>query len=841
MIEGLEPTVVDSFGGVVTSIDRSDLNNGLAAEAVDMEFFPGGAKSRGPFTGYLTSAASGPLAASPVTSILSFPHPDGHRERLFLHANGTLATEYPEGVVTTIETKLGLNQIMRGCVFNNKAFLAFSDGINPGTRPRWWNGTWFDPVGQEGPTAASTDLVSSGVAGNATPSAANARQYSFSYETRGGFVTLPCVGAVCTNAILVGEGYKVTSLLQPPSNVVKTRLNLTTNLGGEYYSTPALVQSPPADGDYIFPYNSSAGGQSDTELAAAGAAFTITHSRSNCWPVPPCLGLETYNSRLVAWGAMNYIPNLLVTSVPGTPNVPPDVLNYTAALLNPAFNAGLINGLTTAPASWFDDGSGTSAGGAIVERATEPGVCGCAWRITGNGAAAARGYLLQVYQLDRQFAYPASSAYRVRIRAKRSANLAAGQLEFGLFGSGLANFVLRFDDMSTEFEWYDQAFIPEGNTATGKPFLTVNSSAPEGAMTNNETITIDEIRIYPTGVPNLNSYLLFSEVNDPETFDYQRGMYGVNPGDGQSVVNVQTLRGTLYAFKERSLYGVTDNGQAPYLWEKASLMSDTVGCLSVHGVGRGDGYLVTITESGVYVFAGGQPQKISQENQPLWDTVNFNYRHLAWCVVDPDAQRIYIGVPTNGSTFVNELFVIDYVSGLDVDPIGSPGNGRKWSQWTPPGTPGFPCAARIDRDNGQRLFVVGGGTAGSEGFVSYRKPTEWGATQDTFGSQTPNIIGVYETATIGQPQERSFFAYVVAKMRGSGGDAKVTLVRPDGSLVTTGNRTIDASPLHDIEWQIAQPDTQIGLRFENLAGGTFAMKRAAAYSKKMAASRVRGY
>ena len=712
--------MIDSFGGVVTSIDRSDLNNGLAAQSVDVEYFPGGCKSRGPFTGYLTSAASGPLAASPVTSILSFPHPDGHRERLFLHANGTLASEYPEGTVNTIETGLA-STIMRGCVLNNRAWMAFSsveidaNGLShnvPTTRPRWWNGTWLDPVGTEGPYGQMVWTSSTG-AGHATASAPGNRRFSVSYETRGGFVTMP------TQSLYIGtindlDRYEFNNMPIPPGNVVKSRVNITTNLGTDFYSPPSLVQSPAAGDAFIASPPVLAPGYSDTEIAAAGAGFTMTHARLNLFVLPPCLGLEAYNSRLVAWGALNYIPPKLFTADNDPDTVIPPPLNFPAGMANLSFDAGINFGFGTIPMGWNTPGDGTEAGGELVENDTDAGVSGGAWKITGNGATAIRGQLRQFSGLDRQFAYPPGVAYRVRILARKSSGLTAGRLVFAS-NTGDPDVTLDHSELSETFEWYDRPLIAADNATVGTPALYGHSNV-DGAMTNNQSITVDDILVYPESVPNLNSYLLISEVNDLETFDYQRGMYGVNPGDGQSVVNVQTLRGTMYVFKERSLWGVNDNGQAPYLWDKASLMSDTVGCLSVHGVGRGDGYLVTITESGVYVFAGGQPQKISQENQPLWDTVNFNYRHLAWCVVDPDAQRIYIGVPTNGSTFVNELFVIDYVSGLDVDPIGSPGNGRKWSQWTPPGTPGFPCGARIDRDNGQRLFVVGGGICRIRGF-----------------------------------------------------------------------------------------------------------------------------
>ena len=48
-----------------------------------------------------------------------------------------------------------------------------------------------------------------------------------------------------------------------------------------------------------------------------------------------------------------------------------------------------------------------------------------------------------------------------------------------------------------------------------------------------------------------------------------------------------------------------------------------MGTLSVNGVDAGDDWAVIADRTGLYVFDGGDPLKISQEIQPLWDQINW--------------------------------------------------------------------------------------------------------------------------------------------------------------------------------------------------------------------------
>ena len=818
MIQGLEPIIVDTFGGLCTSIDRGDLPNGLAAAATDIEYFPGGMQSRGPFQNYLSGLAT------PVTGIMSYPRIYGTKHRLILLANGTLLDEYAEGSTYTIDTSLGQNLIMRGCTLANRAFVAFSDGKTPSARPMHWNGNtttpYWDPIGQDGPAWQITQ----GTGTNAGDATAGFHMSLATYTTRSGYETGPCTANYNTQA--ASKTYSWTAVPVGPTDVAFVRFYVSpVNDASNYYSSAGLRTNDNSGANFDA---ASPPPVSYTDQALASANTPLSHARLFAWPLPPCLGLEAYNSRLVAWGALNYQPRLSFSYGTDATSGTPLGLNIRSGFSNLQFDSGAVGG---APHGY----GSPAAGGALVTLAGAPTQC---YQITGDGASATRGLLQSAISPYRVYTYPPGTVWRMRVRAKKSAGATNGRLS--IFTTGGATPVnIPLSTVTTEWAWYDNVYFGATDVTSNIFNIQVDNGGATGILQNGEWVAIDGMWMYPSTAPTLGTYLLISQPNDPETFDYAYGTLAVRPGDGQSIVNCVELRGVLFAFKERSTFGVVDNGQIPANWS-VTLVSDTVGCISTHGVARGDGWLVTLATTGVYKFSGGAPDKISQEIQPTYGALNWSKKHLAWAVADTEAQRVYIGIPTGANTYVDTLLVLDYVEGWG-DPVASAENGRKWSVWTPPATPGFPCAAYVDRDNGQKSFVVGGGVTGASGYVSKRDATVWSTATDTFGASTPNIMSTYDTATLGSDMTRSFFGYATAKMRGNGGNVTLSYVRPNNSAVSIGTRAVSATPLHDVEWQTSQTDTQIGLRVQNAAGGVFTTRRLAAFKKPAPFSVVRGH
>ena len=64
----------------------------------------------------------------------------------------------------------------------------------------------------------------------------------------------------------------------------------------------------------------------------------------------------------------------------------------------------------------------------------------------------------------------------------------------------------------------------------------------------------------------------------------------------------------------------------------------------------------------MYIFDGGEPVKISQEIQPLWDRSTGPPGNTLWVRVDTRNKRILCGVPIGAATSPNRILVLDYRS-----------------------------------------------------------------------------------------------------------------------------------------------------------------------------------
>ena len=92
------------------------------------------------------------------------------------------------------------------------------------------------------------------------------------------------------------------------------------------------------------------------------------------------------------------------------------------------------------------------------------------------------------------------------------------------------------------------------------------------------------------------------------------------------------------------------------------------------GVDTGEDWAVIAGRAGMYIFDGGEPVKISQEIQPLWDQINWAAGQTLWVRVDTRNKRILCGVPIGTATSPNRILVLDYRSLSDAGEIESLGS-----------------------------------------------------------------------------------------------------------------------------------------------------------------------
>jgi hypothetical protein len=151
-----------------------------------------------------------------------------------------------------------------------------------------------------------------------------------------------------------------------------------------------------------------------------------------------------------------------------------------------------------------------------------------------------------------------------------------------------------------------------------------------------------------------------------------------------------------------------------------------VGTPSVAGVDVGEDWAVIAGRAGMYIFDGGEPIKISQEIQPLWDTINWAAGQTLWVRVDTRNKRILCGVPTGAATSPNLILVLDYrslASAGEIESLGSVlfstlsgklyavGRSRKWCPWSITAN----CCALAERSDGTAQVFLGNGLVSGAG------------------------------------------------------------------------------------------------------------------------------
>jgi len=155
---------------------------------------------------------------------------------------------------------------------------------------------------------------------------------------------------------------------------------------------------------------------------------------------------------------------------------------------------------------------------------------------------------------------------------------------------------------------------------------------------------IDRVEPFPTLTPANTVALKGSYVSNQEAYDLVTGVCG--PAQNMQPINgAAELFDLLYALKEKSWYSTFDNGVTePNKWNWKEV-SNKVGTIGQNAYDYGEGWMLTADREGVHFFEGGEPIKISQEIQPVWDLINWQYGYTLWLRNDPEQRRLTVGIP----------------------------------------------------------------------------------------------------------------------------------------------------------------------------------------------------
>ncbi len=225
-------------------------------------------------------------------------------------------------------------------------------------------------------------------------------------------------------------------------------------------------------------------------------------------------------------------------------------------------------------------------------------------------------------------------------------------------------------------------------------------------------LTIDEVETINALQPVLFQQMRISYFNNPFGYDEETGILGL---DGSAKITAAfKQRSYLYALTDGPLYQTQNNGSTePDGWSFTDF-ADACDCFGPNAVDTTEDIAWWAGRSGLRLFSGSQPKKISQEIQPSWETINQNAPLGVWLADDPIERIVYIGIPTGNSLLPTKMLPMSYRSVDAVynvpDPLHTSYSGkmiatdlcRKWTQWNLP-----MCCACLLTMPGSQIFFGG--------------------------------------------------------------------------------------------------------------------------------------
>lgn len=518
-----------------------------------------------------------------------------------------------------------------------------------------------------------------------------------------------------------------------------------------------------------------------------------------------------------------------------------------------------VAGATVGPLGWTQ--GGTYAGGGSALNAGYSALFGDAFAITGDGATAQRGLITQSAFTDyllNPILLP-NTSYGVRVRVANANNLMAGTLHVNLqstnAGFTTPGVAVQAVQTTSKYQAFSAVLTAALNVVPADLLLQVYADA---TPTNGGVFLVDEIEIYPLNAQWENSTIRASKgqlaTQGQESFDSETGQIQYNLNDGQSVRNLFQIRERMYIVKEHS-FGVTqdDGVNEPSNWSITDV-TKAVGTPSINGVGLGEDWVVIAHRTGLYLFWGGGVEKISEEIQPTWDSINWQYGSTISVSVDIRTRRIYVCAPFGPSTIPNQTLVLDYHDvGSDASDIAAnppihltyTGNkkafdrARKWSPWTVKAN----SVAQIELTTGETGCYFGSNDG--SGDVNVLDTT--GSVFTDNGATIPSyyVMAFFVEQIQEQPLQlgshRKLFTYLTMYIQGIGTVGVTVYLASLSNAIALNPQTLNNPAFKDTEMMINQLIERMAVKVASQGNGQFFdLQRMCLSVKKDPWAQVRG-
>jgi len=790
-IETFSPLPLNMFGSWITLLDPSDVPVGLSPSLNDVDFFPGGVRTRPGLSPIFAGVSGTPN----INGLKTYITPGLVQRCLVYDSLGNLYKETSPGSLSGVSGAMAPGLFLASTTHFGREYMAFGDGTSGQDIPRQYDDTTLDRVSQIGPAEgpAVSDSVSTG---NISP---GVHQCVVVFVTRQGYWTAPSPPVSWTAA----GGFKasVTNIPTGPANVVQRLMAFTASGGASFYHVPATM---------VINDNTTTSLSVDFTdvILLSGTSMDDLFSQIE---LPEQLGVTVYAERLFWWGERAQMDNWR----------------------NLSFDGGWDASGNGRPLGWqLDPSLGPGAG-----RESANVIWGDAFKITADGTSIVRGMIEQsaIFDVNGNPLCVNNVGYSVRARVAQTGNLTQGTLRInahsasaGQVGTGLSVSVLQTTAEYQEFT--AQLFGPQASLPID---LMLRVYGDDTLLPSGEALLVDNIEIFPTNEPLNASTVRASGTEEPEAYDGVTGFMSIGENNGQCIRSAFTLRNNLYFVKERSMYvTATDGVNEPALWSVEEV-SNEVGTPSPHGIGIGEEWVVIAGRPGLYLFDGSEPIKLSQEIQPTWDSINWQYGHTLWVQVNTQHKKIYVGVPVGSATQPNQVLMLDYTEGFG-DPLetmpSAPLRSRKWAPWTISAN----SCALIERSDGTAQVFFGSNN--NTGKIHQLTPGEYSDDGVAINSSCTTAF-LAATGLSG----RNLFGYVTAYVQGFGEMAVSSYLPGDTALSTLGNWTLASPAAKDMEQftniMAERVSFQVGT---NAVGAWFALTKLVPWAKPDPFAVVRG-
>ena len=618
---------------------------------------------------------------------------------------------------------------------------------------------------------------SGGVVAGSGLIAAGPHQLSIAFQTRQGFITRPSP-PITYNAI-GGFQAQITGLpIGPPNTLARILCFTPANSQFFFYipvPTSPLPNQPLTSGSStgtVVPDNTSTSfvvDFSDITLQSSISVDTPGNNLFNLVTLRESSCVTAYADRLAWIGTLNSITNFL----------------------NLSFDGGFISTSPNLPLGWTPDA--TFGGGGLLE--TNPSVWGFSYgAICLGGGSTTLGKISQsAYQdyLNVPILLP-NTQYSIQarinfagIRATQGAALVARLTSVsGSYTSSVNLTALR------NTGWTIAKGILGTMPATIPSDMTLSLEFSfTGGFTPSNSIYADEIFIFPTNQPYLNTRATVSYVNNPESFDGVTGVIGLADAEGENLRNLFLQRENLHLVTDEGLYVTEDNGSSEPSGWSVTKISNVVGTPSIHGSDSGEEWQVIAHKNGLYMFNGYEPMKMNQEiflsqtgSTVAWNQINWDYGHTIWVANDVANREIYMGVPVGSATTPNTVLMVDYKELNTSYTVSEQGPihtsyagkviswepGRKWSPWSVQSLSG----SMILRPDGTWQLFVGNGANLANGKVY--QPVQGYLQDDDIGAINSYwTTSALPSAMMGQSNpmvglNRMFYSFLTMFVGGAG-------------------------------------------------------------------------